>query len=172
VFSVLGEIPMHSKDTEKVIADLNKFLRSRHPSSVLQFITSAMVGWTHFDKKDPPGKADIDLAWHNYLTLLRKNIDRRLSLISSQPHSNLRKRVFWVPSHVYEKKKLDEIIALLGSMPRDEALDFMVEVTTNWCFSIPVNLLPLVPVTFPDESDESIANEIYVWLVRYCDLWS
>jgi len=61
---------MHSKDTEKAIADLNKFLRYRHPSSVLQFITSEMVGWTHFDKKNPPSKIEIDLVWHNYLTLL------------------------------------------------------------------------------------------------------
>jgi hypothetical protein len=163
---------MHSKDTEKVVADLNKFLRSRHPSSVLQFITSAMIGWTHFDKKNPPSKAEIDLAWHNYLTLLRNSIDRRLSLISSQPNPNVRKRVFRIPSHVFEKKKLDEIIALLGSLPQDEAIDFMVKVTTNWCFSIPVNLLPLVPAAFPDEGDEAIANEIYVWLIRYCDLWS
>jgi hypothetical protein len=162
---------MHSKDTEKGIADLNKFLRSKHPSSVLQFITSAMIGWTFYDQKNPPSKSDIDLAWDNYLTLLRSSIDRRLSLISSQPHSDLRKRVFWIPSHVFEKKKLVEIISLLGSMPPDKATDFMVEVTTNWCFSIPVNLLPLVPVSFPDESDESIANEIYIWLVRYCDLW-
>jgi hypothetical protein len=163
---------MHSKDTEKAIADLNKFLRSRHPSSVLQFITSAMVGWTHFYKKNPPSKAEIDLAWHNYLTLLRNSIDRELSFISSRPHSNLRERVFCIPSHVFEKKKLDEIIALLGSLSQDEAIEFMVKVTTNWCFSIPVNLLSLVPVTFPDESDEAIANEIYVWLLRYCDLWS
>jgi hypothetical protein len=171
-FSILGEIPMHSKDIEKVIADLNKFLRFRHPSSVLQFITSAMVGWTHFDKKNPPSKIEIDLAWHNYLTLLRSSIDSKLSLISSQPHSNLRKRVFKIPSHVFEKKKLDEVIALLGSLPQDESINFMVKVTVNWCFSIPVNLLPLVPVTFPDESDEAIANEIYAWLFRYCDLWS
>jgi hypothetical protein len=106
------------------------------------------------------------------LTLLRNSIDRELSLISSQPYSNLRERVFCIPSNVFEKKKLDEIIALLGSLPQDEAIEFMVKVTTNWCFSIPVNLLPLVPVTFPDESDEAIANEIYVWLLRYCDLWS
>jgi hypothetical protein len=163
---------MYSNDTEKAIANLNKFLRVRHPSSVLQFITSAMVGWTHFDKNNPPGKAEIDLAWHNYLTLLRNSIDRRLSLISSQAHSNLRKSVFCIPPHVFEKKKLDEIIALLGSLPRDEAIYFMVEVTTNWCFSIPVNLLPLVPATFSDESDKSIVNAIYVWLVRYSDLWS
>jgi hypothetical protein len=94
-----------------------------------------------------------------------------LSLVSSQPYSNARKRVFSIPSHVYEKKKLDEVITLLGSMTQDKALDFMVEVTTNWCFSIPVNLLPLVSIIFPDESDEAIANEIYVWLIRYCDLW-
>lgn len=94
-----------------------------------------------------------------------------MSLVSSQPYSNARKRVFSIPSHVYEKKKLDEVITLLGSMTQDKALDFMVEVTTNWCFSIPVNLLPLVPIIFPDESDEAIANEIYVWLIRYCDLW-
>jgi hypothetical protein len=76
VSSVLGEIPLRSKDTEKVIADLNKFLRTRHPSSALQFITSAMVGWTRFDRKNPQSKSEIDLAWHNYLTLLRRSIDR------------------------------------------------------------------------------------------------
>ena len=56
-------------------------------------------------------------------------------------------------------------------MPPNEALDFMVEVTTNWCFSIPMNFLHLLPVTLRDESDESITNAIYVWLVRYYDLW-
>lgn len=162
---------MPSKDTEKTIADLDEFLKYKHPSSVLQFITGMMVGWTHFDKKNPPSKSDIDRAWDKYFNLLRNSIDRRLSPISPQPYSNPRKKVFWIPLHVYENKKLNEIITLLGSMPEDRALVFIVEVTTNWCFSIPTNFLRLVPVKFRDKSDEAIANTIYEWLIRYYDLW-
>jgi hypothetical protein len=170
---ILGETPMHSKDTEKTIADLTEFLKSRHPSVVLQFITGMMIDWTHFDKEKQPSKSDIDLAWRIFFNLLRSNIDKRLSLISSQSHSNVRQKVLSVPVSWYfgEKKKRNEIANLLGNMPPDEALHFMVEVTTNWCFSIPVNFLHLVPVTFCDESDEAIANSIYVWLERYYDLW-
>lgn len=165
---------MHSKETEKTIADFNEFLKYKHPSSVLQFITSMMIGWTHFGRKEQPGKSDLDLAWNNYFNLLRNNIDRRLSFISSQSHSNARKeqKALSIPSHVFEEEKLNKIITLLGSMPPDNAIDFIVEVTTNWCFSIPLSFLPLVPVTFSDEGDESIANAIYEWLTRYYDLWN
>lgn len=78
------------KKTERAIANLNEFLKSRHSSSVLQFITSTMIGWTHCDKKKRPSKSDIDLAWHSYLTLLRNSIDRRLSFASPPLHSNAR----------------------------------------------------------------------------------
>ena len=162
---------MHSKDTEKVIADLNEFLKSRHPSAVLQFIPGMMIDWTHFDKNKQPSKSDLDLAWNKYFNLLRNSIDRRLSLISSQSYSNVRQKGLSVPPYVFEEEKRNEIATLLGSMPPDEALDFMVEVTTNWCFSIPINFLHLVPVTLRDASDEAIANAIYILLVRDYDLW-
>jgi hypothetical protein len=56
-------------------------------------------------------------------------------------------------------------------MSPDEAIDFIVEVTINWSFSIPINFLSLLPVTLNEESDEAIAKAIYTWLVRYNDLW-
>ncbi len=162
---------MFSKKTKKTIADLDEFLKYKHPSSVFQFITGMMVGWTHFDEKNPPSRSDIDLAWHEYFISLRNNIDGRLVFIASQSYSmpQREQKVLSIPPHVYEKKKLDNVVTLLGSMPADEALDFIVEVTTNWCFSIPISFLPLVPVTFQGNSDEIIANAIYEWLIMYCD---
>jgi len=166
---------MYSKDAEDVIADLTEFLRSGHPSLALQFFTSAMVRWTHSENRRQSGKFDSKLAWQNYLNLLRKSLDGRLSLISSQSHSSARKKrsIISIPPKAFEYKGR-EILALLESMPPDDAIGFMVELTTNWCFSIPSNFLPLVPVTFRDTSDEAIANGIYEWLVGYHDLilWS
>ena len=72
---------------------------------------------------------------------------------------------------VYEKKKISEVATLLGGMPPDEAIDFIVEVTTNWCFSIPMNFLPLIPNDLRADTDEAIAYAIYEWLVGYIDLW-
>ncbi len=162
---------MDSKITDIVISDLNDFLKSRHPSSVLQFITGMMVGWTHFEKKEP-SKTEIDLAWKNYFDLLRNSIDGRLSLVSNGSLSNERQKILRFPSQVYEKRKLDEVITLLGSMPPDDAMNLIVEVTVSWCFAIPQNYLSFLPDVPQDESDEAIANTIYEWLVRYYDLWN
>jgi len=162
---------MNSADIKKVADDLDKFLAIRHPSSVLQFITGMMVEWTHFDRTKPPGKSDIDLAWNRYLNRVRNNIDKRLSLISVKSHSNKRKKIFWIPLHIYERKKLDETINILSGMSPDEALDFMGEVTVNWCFSVPIKFLQLEPLHFHGTGDEAVANAIYEWLVRYFDLW-
>lgn len=164
---------MRSKDIENAITDLNEFLKSKHPSSVLQFIPGMIIGWTYFGTKRQPSKSDIENAWKNYFKLLRKSIDRRLSFVSSQTHPNMRmiQKISGNPPYVYEKEKLNEIIALLGNMPPKDALDFIVEVTTRWCFSLPINFLPLLPDPPRDESDESIANAIYEWLIKYYDLW-
>ncbi|MBK9207388.1 MAG: hypothetical protein IPL71_03395 [Anaerolineales bacterium] len=161
---------MHSKNADNVIAELDKFLKFKHPSSVLQFITGMMVGWTHFDRENKPDHSDIDRAWDQYFKALRSSIDRRL-LSPSDLGTGRRKRVFCLPAHVYQGKKLNQVIALLGSMPADDAINFMAEVTTNWCFSIPENYLPLLPDGPAEKTDEAIANAIYTWLVRYYDLW-
>lgn len=161
---------MVSKNTKMVLADLNDFLKSKHPSSVLQFITGMMVGWTHLERK--PSKSDIDNTWNIYFNLLRKNMDNKLSLVSNESFSNGSRKVMNIPSQVYEEEKLDEIITLLESMPPDDAMSFMVEVTVNWCFTIPKNYLSLLPDAPQDESDEGVANAIYKWLVRYYDLWN
>ena len=160
---------MRSKETEKAIADLTAFLEPRHPSSVLQFITSTMVGWTYFDKKN----IDVDRDWSRYLDLLRTRLDHSLTFIALLPHASIRegRKVFPIPPMVYEGKKEKQTVARLGSMPPEDALDFMVEVTTNWCFSIPINFLPLVPDVSLEKSDKAIADTIYTWLVRYVDLW-
>lgn len=162
---------MDSKITDTVLSDLNDFLKSRHPSSVLQFITGMMVGWTHLGKKQP-NKAEINVAWNNYFNQLRSSIDARLSFASSHSISNERQKISSIPSQVYEKQKLDEIITLLGNLSPYDAMSFIVEVTVNWCFSIPKNYLSLLPDAPQDESDEVIANVIYEWLVRYYDLWN
>ena len=161
---------MRSKDSE-MITDLGEFLVSKHPFSVLQFITGMMIGWTHFEKNKQPSKSDIDLAWNNYFRLLRNSIDKRLLLISNQRDSHTRQKVLSPPPQVYEKKVLDDVIVRLGKMSSDDAINFIVEVTTNWCFSIPINFLPLLPIDSIAENDEAIANAIYEWFVRYCDLW-
>ena len=103
-----------------MIADLNEFLKYKHPSSVLQFIPGMMIGLTHFDKKKPPGKSDIDIAWNKYFNSLRNSIDRRLSLISPQLHASASReqKVLGIPPHVYEEKKLDKIVTLLGVCQR------------------------------------------------------
>jgi hypothetical protein len=164
---------IRSKATEKAIADLRKFLEPRHPSSVLQFITGVMVAWAHFDKRNPPSQAEVDRLWGRYLTLLRSRLDVSLSLISSFPHLKAKedRKVLPIPPMVFEEKKEKEIVALLGRMLPEDALDFMVEITTNWCFSIPINFLSLIPDGPVDESDKAIADAIYTWLVRYSDLW-
>ncbi len=162
---------MDSKITDIAISDLNDFLKSKHPSSVLQFITGMMVGWTHFEKKEP-SKTEIYLAWRNYFDLLRNSIDRRLSLASNGSLSNERQKLLSFPSQVYEKQKLDETINLLGNLSPDNAMNFIVEVTVNWCFAMPQNYLSLLPDAPQDESDEAVAGAIYEWLVRYYDLWN
>lgn len=162
---------MDSTITDTVISNLNDFLKSRHPSSVLQFIAGMMIGWTHFEKKEP-SKTEIDLAWSTYFDLLRNSIDRRLSLVSNGSLSNERQKISSFSSQVYEKRKLDEVITLLGRMPLEDAMNFIVEVTVNWCFAIPQNYLSLLPDAPQDESDEAVANAIYNWLVRYYDLWN
>ena len=162
---------MDSKETETMIAELNNFLKTKHPFSVLQFITGMMIGWTHFDKEKQPSESEIDLVWNNYFDLLRNSIDRRLFFISNRSLSNVRGKTVSIPPQVYEEKKLDEVINLLGSMPPDDALNFIVEVTVNWSFSIPKNYLSLLPASPQDESDGAVANAIYEWLVRYFDLW-
>jgi len=162
---------MDSKITDIAISDLNDFLKSKHPSSVLQFITGMMVGWTHFEKKEP-SKTEIYLAWRNYFDLLRNSIDRRLSLASNGSLSNERQKLLSFPSQVYEKQKLDETINLLGNLSPDNAMNFIVEVTVNWCFAMPQNYLSLLPDAPQDENDEAVAGAIYEWLVRYYDLWN
>ena len=159
-------------NTQKIITELNDFLKTKHPSSVLQFITSMMAGWTHFDKQKPPSKNEIDSDWNQYLSLLRIRLDEKLLLIVRQSYSNMRIKTTSIPPQVYEKEKLNEVITLLGSMPPDAAMDFMVEVTSNWCFSIPTNYLHLLPYVPHDKSDGAIANAVYTWLVRYTDFWN
>ncbi|MBV6450361.1 MAG: hypothetical protein MHPDNHAH_01085 [Anaerolineales bacterium] len=161
---------MDSRITDIVLPDLNDFLKSRHPSSTLQFITGMMIGWTHFGKKQP-SRTEIDLAWSNYFTLLRNSIDKRLSLLSSQSISSERKKILDIPHQIYEKQKIEETITLLGDMSPDDAISFIVNVTVNWCFAIPQNYLSLLPDAPQDESDESVANAIYEWLEKYYDLW-
>ena len=162
---------MNSVDLEKEIKDLNKFLTPRHPSSVLQFITGMIVEWTHSGKEQPSSRSDVNLVWQTYFQLLRECIDKRASLISNRLGSNVREKVKRMPRPVYERKKLREVSTLLERMPPEDALHFMVEVTTNWCFSIPINLLPLFPGTPRAETDEAIADMVYEWLVGYLDLW-
>lgn len=163
---------MRSKETEKAIANLTAFLEPRHPSSVLQFIASTLIGWTHFDKSNLPGKPEIDIAWDKYFNFLRNSLDERLSLLSS-PDLEMKegRKVLPIPPLVYEKKRLEEVVALMASMPPDEALDFLAEVTANWCFSIPLNFLPIVPDGIPEKTDKAIADAIHTWFVRYYDLW-
>lgn len=171
--SISGEILilmlMRSKETEKAIADLTAFLEPRHPSSVLQFITSTIVGWTHLD----PENIHVERDWSRYLDLLRARLDYRLTFVAPLPHASIRegRKVLPIPPMVYEGKKEKETVARLGRMPREDALDFMVEVTTNWCFVIPINFLPLVPDVPLEKSDKAIADTIYTWLLRYVDLW-
>jgi hypothetical protein len=166
---------MYSNNVEEAVADFTKFLSSGHPSLALQFIPAAMVRWTHLEDRRQLGKFDRRNAWKIFLNLLRKSLDERLTLISSQSVSDARKKrtIASIPQETFVNKG-KEILVLLESMTPEDAISFLVELTTNWCFSIPMKFLPLLPITLHDKSDEAIANGIFAWFEEYHDLilWS
>jgi hypothetical protein len=150
--------------------NINKFLESQHPHEAHQFIIGLSADWMEIEYQKHHGDFDKWDAISGFLEALRISLDARLQSQSSQVHSRKIRKIKSVPWATRMNKRR-KIVSLMERMSTEEAISFVVKVTTEWCFSIPENFIPLMDVHPHDHSDKAIADAVYEWFVRYFDMW-
>ncbi len=150
--------------------DINLLLVSQHPNRSQQFIISVFALWAEREYKKHSGKFDKIDACGRYLKALSHSLNTRLLLQSSQAHSRTKQKLLNVSQVTFTKKK-HEIVSLMEGMSPDDAVAFLADITATWCFSMPENFIPLMPITPRDRSDKSFADAIDEWFVKYFDMW-
>lgn len=150
--------------------NLNEFLESLHPHEAQQFINGLSADWMEIEYQKHHGDFDKRDADRRFLEALRGSLDARLQSQFSQVHSRKIRKIKSVPWAATMNKRR-KIVSLIKEMSTEEAISFLVKVTTEWCFSIPENFIPLMDVHPHDNSDKAIADAVYEWFERYSDLW-
>jgi len=150
--------------------NLNEFLESQHPHKAHQFIIGLFADWMEIEYQKRHGDFDRWDAVRVFLAALRSSLDARLLLQSSQVHARKIRKIESVPWATI-KKKQHKIVSLMEKMSLEEAISFLAKVTTEWCFSISENFIPLMGIHPHDNSDKAIADAVYEWFERYFDLW-
>ena len=150
--------------------NINEFLVSQHPLKAQQFIIGLSADWMEIEYQKHHGDFDKLDAVRGFLEALRSSLDARLLFQSSQVHPRKKRKIVDVPWATIMKKR-HKIVSLMEGMSMGEAMSFLAKVTTEWCFSIPENFIPLMGIHPHDNSDKAIADAVYEWFDRYSDLW-
>jgi hypothetical protein len=153
-----------------MVQHISNFLISQHPHSARQFIIGVFAEWAERQYQKASGNFDKADAIRGYLKALRHSLDTRLLLQPSQAYFRKKRNILDVSLAASTRRK-HETLSLIESMSPDEAVAFLAEVTATWCFSMPEDFIPLMPVPPRHRNDRSIARAIYEWFVRYFDLW-
>ena len=150
--------------------NINEFLESQHPHEAHQFIIGLTADWMEMEYQKHHGDFDRWDADRRFLAALRISLAARLQSQFSQAHSRKKRKIKSVPWATIMTKRR-KIASLMEKMSTGEAMSFIVKVTTEWCFSIPENFIPLMGIRPHDNSDKAIADAVYEWFERYSDLW-